>query len=46
MPANGDAVSTVAMAWQVVGNGLIGLGALSLIGGSIAHAINWHILNR
>jgi hypothetical protein len=34
------------MAWQVIGNGLLGLGALALIGGAVAHAINWQILNR
>ncbi|MFF1633988.1 hypothetical protein [Leifsonia sp. NPDC058248] len=44
--AAGDVVSTVAMAWQVLGNGLALLGALSLIGGAVAHAINWQIVNR
>jgi hypothetical protein len=44
--ADESVISTVAVAWQVIGNGLIGLGALSLIGGAVAHAINWQILNR
>jgi hypothetical protein len=43
---SGPSVSTVAMAWQVIGNGLVSLGALALIGGAVAHAINWQILNR
>lgn len=35
-----------ALAWEFWGGGLITFGALLLIGGAIAHAVNWQIVNR
>lgn len=35
-----------AAAWATIGGGISSLGALALIGGAVAHAVNWQILNR
>jgi hypothetical protein len=32
-----------ALAWVSIGLGLLGIGVLALIGGAVAHAINWQI---
>jgi pheromone shutdown protein TraB len=38
--------TTALMTWLVIAGGLANLGVLALIGGGVAHAINWQIINR
>ncbi|MGJ4843913.1 hypothetical protein [Leifsonia sp. Le1] len=39
-------VNSAAVAWATIGGGVASLGTLAVIGGAVAHAINWQILNR
>ena len=41
-----DGVSSTATVFLVLGATVMTFGVLALIGGAVAHAVNWQILNR